>query len=245
VLSGADGLTDSKKQHRLLEENASAPGALVEHLRKAVVVHHNHPDKIKRFARRNKHLERQGVPPRPLYPKSDKTRKANIAEIALAEYVVATERLQVPVYRLRWNTNPEQSMKGDDVLAFDLDAKPARILVGESKFRSLPRREDVEDIVEQLLRSEKARIPASLQFVADHVRLEGDEGLAERIEDLQFELGRARPNIEYVGLLLGPNTAAHIVKTYTPTVAPRRLAMISLSVRDPAACVDGCFRKLA
>ena len=157
---------------------------------------------------------------------------------------MATEDLQLPVYRLRHNPNIEQSMKGDDVLAFDLDAKPARVLVGETKFRSRPRRKDVEDIVEQLLKSEKARIPASLQFVADLVRLEGDEDLAEQIEDLQFELGRAHPNIEYVGLLLGPDTAAHIVKTYTPTVAPRRLTMISLSVPDLEACVDACFRTL-
>jgi hypothetical protein len=47
-----------------------------------------------------------------------------------------------------------------------------------------------------------------------------------------------------VGLLLGPDTAANIVKTHTPSTTPRRLAMISLSVTDPEACVDGCFRKL-
>lgn len=170
--------------------------------------------------------------------------KANVAEIALAEYVVATEGLRLPVYRLRHNPNIEQSMKGDDVLAFDLDAKPARILVGESKFRGTPRREDVEEIVEQLLKSEKARIPASLQFVADRLYDQGDDALAERIEQLQFELGRARPNIEYVGLLLGPASAAHVVKTYTPATAPRRLAMISLTVGDPKGCVGDCFRDL-
>ncbi|MFQ6963494.1 MAG: Hachiman antiphage defense system protein HamA [Oscillospiraceae bacterium] len=41
-------------------------------------------------------------------------------------------------YRLRYNTNPDQSMKGDDVLLFDLDSDPVRIVVGESKFRGTP-----------------------------------------------------------------------------------------------------------
>jgi hypothetical protein len=244
VASGADGVTSTRKQHRLLTENAAAPGALVEYLRKAIVVHHNDPEKVRRVARQNERLQRQGVPPRPLYPSSVTTQKGNVAEIALAEYIVATEGLTLPVYRLRHNPNIEQSMKGDDVLAFDLDATPPRILVGESKFRSTPRREDAEEIVEQLLRSEKARIPVSLQFVADRLYDQGDDDLAARIEELQFALGRGRPTIEHVGLLLGPASAAHIVKTYTPATAPRRLAMISLSLGGPDACVSDCFRGL-
>lgn len=243
ALSGTDDVTDTSKQHRMLAENGS--GMLVEYLRKAIVTHHNDPEKLKRIQRGNKRLQRQGAPARPLYPRDERTRKGNIAEIALAEYIIATEKLLLPVYRLRHNPNIEQSMKGDDVLAFDVDAKPARILVGEAKFRGTPRREDVEDIVEQLLKSEKVRIPASLQFVADQLYDQGRDDLAKRIEDLQFELGRARPRIEYVGLLLGPTSAAHIVKTCTPATTPRRLAMISLGVQDPNRCVGDCFQGLS
>lgn len=243
ALSGIDGVTDSSLQHRMLAE--AGTGTLVEYLRRAIVTHHNDPEKLKRIKRGNTRLKRQGAPARPIYPSSETTRKGNIAEIALAEYIVATEKLLLPVYRLRHNPNIEQSMKGDDVLAFDLDAKPARIIVGEAKFRGAPRREDVQDIVEQLLRSEKAKIPVSLQFVADRLYEQGASDLAERIEDLQFELGRARPRIEHVGLLLGPSSAAHIVKTYTPKPAPRRLAMISLGLADPDKCVGDCFLGLS
>ena len=104
--------------------------------------------------------------------------------------------------------------------------------------------DDPEDIAEQLLKSERARIPTSLQFVADRLYEEGRADLAERIEGIQFELGRANPRVEYVGLLLGPATAEHIVKTYTPAQAPRHLAMISLAVADPELCITNCFHGL-
>ncbi len=243
AMAGADDVTDTKKQHRMLTEVDST--SLTSHLRRAVITHHNEPEKIKRIQQGNKRLQRQGAPPRPLYPLNESTRKGNIAEIALAEYVIATERLALPVYRLRYNPNIEQSMKGDDVLAFDVDAKPARILVGEAKFRGTPRREDVEDIVEQLLKSEKARIPASLQFVADQLYRQQENELAMKIEALQFDIGRGRPRIDYVGLLLGPSSSTHIVKTYTPATTPRRIAMISLAVGDPDRCVSDCFQGLS
>lgn len=243
ALLGSDGITDTSRQHRMLTE--ARAGCFVEYLRKAIVSHHNAPDKLKRIERGNKRLRRQGMSPRPLYPSSESTRKGNVAEIVLAEYVVATEKLLLPIYRLRHNPNIEQSMKGDDVLAFDLDAKPARIIVGEAKFRSTPRREDVKEIIDQLLRSEKAKIPVSLQFVADRLYEQGASDLAEKIEELQFELGRARPRIEHVGLLLGPVSASHVVKTYTPEPAPRRLAMISLGLADPEKCVGDCFQGLS
>jgi len=51
----------------------------------------------------------------------------------LAEYLSSTTDAQLPIYRLRYNTNPDQSMKGDDVLLFDLDAEPVRIIIGESR----------------------------------------------------------------------------------------------------------------
>ena len=44
-------------------------------------------------------------------------------------------------------------MKSDDVLLFDLDAAPVRIIVGESKFRTTPDKQAVVDIVDGLVRS--------------------------------------------------------------------------------------------
>ena len=69
------------------------------------------------------------------FPINSTTRKGNLAEVVLAEVRGrGIRRESAEVYRLRYNPNVDQSMKGDDVLAFDLDAKPVRIIVGEARF---------------------------------------------------------------------------------------------------------------
>jgi hypothetical protein len=36
-------------------------------------------------------------------------------------------------------------MKGDDVLAFDLDSHPVRVIVGEAKFRATSTKDSVQE----------------------------------------------------------------------------------------------------
>lgn len=244
LLDGADGETETKRHHRLLSEKPAKHPQVVKFLRIALASHHADADKRRRIAKINKALKRQGFPPRSVYPTNANTRKGNLAEVVLAEYVVATEQISLPVYRLRYNTNTDQSMKGDDVLAFDLDSKPMRILVGESKFRGTPRREHVEEIVEGLLRSYKARIPASLQFVADRLYGEGSTDLARRVEACQLAIVRGKMDLDYVGLLLGSESVANCVKNYTPKGEPKRLAMISFGLASPETLVEDCFTGL-
>jgi hypothetical protein len=245
LLDGADGQTATKRHHRVLTERPAQRPQLVEFLREVLARHHADTAKRERIRKINEALRRQGFPPRSIFPTNPSTRKGNLAEVVLAEYLVASEALSLPVYRLRYNPNVDQSMKGDDVLAFDLDSHPMRVLVGESKFRSAPRREDVEEIVAGLLRSYKAKIPASLQFVADRLYEENRAEIARRVEECQLAIVRDQVQLDYVGLLLGSKSASNCVSNHTPEGQPNRLAMISLGVNDSDSLVDDCFRELA
>ena len=53
--------------------------------------------------------------------------KMKIKKLATVQmgYICAASGTCLPVYRLRYNPNIEQSMKGDDVLAFDFTSKRA------------------------------------------------------------------------------------------------------------------------
>jgi hypothetical protein len=53
-------------------------------------------------------------------------------------------------------------MKGDDVLAFDLDSHPVRVIVGEAKFRATSTKGSVQEIVTGLVRSFKAGVNVTL-----------------------------------------------------------------------------------
>lgn len=216
-------------------------------LREIVVQHHASPEALKQTEQHREAMRRLGLGAEqallPRFPTNPSTQKGNLAEIVLAEYMVAASGVKLPVYRLRYNPNVDQSMKGDDVLAFDLDAEPVRIIVGESKFRGASSPAAVKEIVERLARSHKGGVPVSLQFVADRLFEAGQVELAGRVLNCAtlFALGELR--IDYVGMLLSDTRTAERVEDATPG-SLRRLAMISLGVPDPDSLVDACYREV-
>lgn len=243
-LDAADKTTATNHEHRLLVERNGARSVAQQYLRKALAVHHADDDKRRRFEDMNKILAAEGLPLRSLYPRNLNTQKGNLAEVVLAEYLMATDSVSLPVYRLRFNQNVEQSIKGDDVLAFDLDSDPIRIIVGETKFRSTPSPKDVRDIVESLVKAHTRRIPSSLQFIADILYHGQQRDLARRVEQCSIEIARRRAQLDYVGLLLSNPQAGLVVEKHTPLGAPRRLAMISMAIDQPEALVLNCFNGL-
>jgi hypothetical protein len=245
ILAAEDRRTASRVPHRVLVERTGVRATTVERFRAMLVQHHTSEEALRRTRERLEALARQGIDsayfPR-RFPTNVVTQKSNLAEIVLAEYVVAANSLSLPVYRLRYNPNVDQSMKGDDVLAFDLDAQPPRIVVGEAKFRATSSDAVVGEIVDGLMRSYKNGIPVSLTFVADRLYESGQVELADRVQDCARLFALRRLRIDYVGLLLSDANAAVRVDGATPTPSPvRRLAMISLSVPDPDPLVAACY----
>ena len=243
-----DGYTQSEVLHRALSEQDGKREIAVAGIQEMLVRHHASPEMLKRTRRLHKAMSQLGFGgalPNPArrFPTDSNTRKGNLAEIVLAEYIVATADAELPIYRLRYNPNIEQSMKGDDVLAFDLDANPVRIIVGEAKFRSDSSTEIVRELVESLVRSYKGSAPASLQFVADRLFDSGQEELGDRVFQCAALILQDKLRIDYVGLLLSDTKSAGRVDRATPTDL-RRLVMISLGVEAPASLVDDCYLNL-
>jgi hypothetical protein len=228
--------------HRILDEAPLQTDALTAAMTKWIVNHHVKPEFIESDRRRRDALNRQGLvdPSRSRLPTADKTQKGNWAEILLAEYLAASSATQLPVYRLRYNTNVDQSMKGDDVLAFDLDSNPVRILVGEAKFRTTPTKEVVEELVGALTKSHSGNIPASLQFVADRLFESGDIDTATKVSNCAVLFAEGRLQLNYVGLLVS-NGNAHAQVGRNAKSSINRLAVISLALSDPTGIVSSSF----
>src|SRR6266508_193762 len=248
AFSAKDGYTQSEVLHRALSEQDGKREITVAGIRELLVQHHASPEMIERTRQRREALRRLGfgaalerLPQR--FPTNSTTRKGNLAEIVLAEYIVTAADAKLPIYRLHYNPNVEQSMKGDDVLAFDLDANPVRVIVGEAKYRSASSTTVVRELVDSLSRSYKGGLPASLQFVADRLFEAGQVDLGERVLECAslFLLGQLR--FDYVGLLLSDTKSAERVDSATPD-SLRRLVMISLGVETPDSLVDDCYRNL-
>jgi hypothetical protein len=135
-------------------------------------------------------------------------------------------------------------MKGDDVLAFDLDSNPVRILVGEAKFRSTSQKAVVGELIEALERSHSGNVPASLQFVADRLFDSGQDELGTKVAECNELFAQGRLQLDYIGLLVSNKHAhSHVFSTAQSNV--QRLAVMSLALPNPEAVVADCFAKAA
>lgn len=239
-----DGQTSSDVPHRSLTQNDDYRERTVEQLRAALIEHHASAGMIAQDQRKIKNLRAQGYPVADAdihrFPRSDTTRKGNLTEVFLAEYICSTSGAALPVYRLRYNPNVEQSMKGDDVLGFDFGSKRPRIIVGEAKFRGTPSKKAVQDIVSGLVRSHQAGLPVSLQFVADRLYESNNIDLANRVADCSLQMASGRLDLNYIGLLLSDTSSKSKVDQHTDGNL-RNLVMISLGMDAPSLLVHDCF----
>jgi Cap4 SAVED domain len=240
-LAATDQNTEHAVPHRVLDDGPLQAVAFTAAMAQWIVTHHVRPEAIERDRVRREALARQGlVDPVQRFPINLSTQKGNWAEILLAEYVVASSTAQLPVYRLRYNPNVDQSMKGDDVLAFDLDSNPVRVLVGEAKFRSTPSKAVVEELVGALVKSHSGNIPASLQFVAERLFDSGDHELGAKVAACNALFAQGRLQLDYIGLLVSSRDAhLHVQRNAKSVIS--RLAVMSLGLADPERIVTASF----
>lgn len=241
-LISTDGLTDSSVPCRNLSEKDGVRDDLVTDIREMVTRHHASPEQLKRSLDAKKRLGFADAQKRfNRFPANPDTRKGNLAEVVLAEYLVATTGSTIPVYRLRYNQNVDQSLKGDDILAFDLDAQPVRIIVGEAKFRETSSKAAVEEIIKGLLRSYQGGLPASLQFVADRLFETGQDDLGNRVMSCAELIANNNLRRDYVGLLMSDTQSDQRIKKHAPSPTLHCLALISLGMTSPDSLIAPCY----
>lgn len=242
-LVSADGNTANGVEHRKLLESGHND-IFLDFMVASLQTHHISPDALARRKALFTSLRLQNLAcSLSPYPHNPTTQKGNFAEVFLAEYLHSTTDAQIPVYRLRYNPNVEQSMKGDDVLLFDLDSDPVRIIIGEAKFRGTPARQAVIDMVEGLVRSNNTGLPISLMFVAERLFSEGNNDLAEKVQNCSILFASNRLRIDYVGLLMSNRDSYSYVDSHT-TNELHNLLMISLGLQTPEVIVEQAFTRL-
>lgn len=247
AFQATDGVTESGVSHRAISERMNKRGIAVSGIREMLIRHHVDPEKAKLRQDALKELgfeaEQQVFP---FFPKNQLTRKGNFAEVVMAEYITATTNSFLPVYRLRFNTNWDQSMKGEDVLAFDLDSNPMRVIVGEAKFRGVSTAKAVKDAVNGLISSHKHKVPVLLPFVVNKLfdeKQQEQRDIAKKIIQCGGLISREELRPDYLALLLSDTKSAEKVNRKTPN-SLRRLMMISLGVETPETFFDDCYRDL-
>lgn len=175
----------------MLTETLGVRPAIERPLSETVFLHHADP-KIAR-----KKLARLGYPKLAesldRRPKSHNTRMGNFGEVVASEFLRQHRGYEIPVYRLRYNTNDDSSPKGDDVLAFEFaDRKRGlkdTVIVAEVKVRREFKSDAVKDAHDALRKGFRPR-PKSLPFVVEILYQEGRDAEAEKLLDLSHKFGK-------------------------------------------------------
>ncbi|MCA8934973.1 MAG: DUF1837 domain-containing protein [Planctomycetes bacterium] len=248
VLNATDGETTLNFPHRSLIERVNKRKSFVSKLRECIKTHHASADQLKRDRERRAAFKKLGLEKEAKkikrFPRNSDTRKGNLAEVLLAEYLEVVCKAKVPIFRLRYNPNVDQSMKGDDLLLFDFDSNPPRVIVGEAKFRSASSTTTVRKMVEALQVSLDSGTPASLTFVADRLFEQGEEELGKQVNAVPELLVVGKVEMAYVGFLLSDAKAATRINGSTAPFKGR-LALLSLSLDKPTSLVAPCYKGLS
>lgn len=230
-------------RHRKLDADSSKRQDAIEKIVDMVLCHHISEGKIIQLEAKRRILKKYGykdyLSSQLLLPNHDKTQKGNCAEVILAEYLVSSSGLEILVYKLHYNPNVDQSMKGDDVLLLQKDNIEEKILVGESKFQKTPNKAVVEKITDKM---GVTVLPISLSFIENALREKGQRSLAKKIARLQSILHLNKTEIVNVGFIMSNiNTHGHI-STHGKTNNPK-LIFLSLAIDDPEEFIHEIYSK--
>ena len=237
-----DTPTTDEKKHRKLTNKGLASGAIVDYLSNRILKHHATDAQLARIERKKQILEKhnftdymEGKVPFPI--KSSTTQKGNLGEIILGEYLSASTGLELLVYKLHYNPNVEQSMKGDDILLFEKDDIQSKIIMGEAKFRATKSKQALDDIVSSL---STKNLPISLTFVCNRLEEMGEVDLADEIDDLISNIHKSKTPITYVGFY---HSDINVYKTIEKHLKSenKNLVVISYGENNPAQIVKDSF----
>lgn len=175
----------------VLTETAGIRAAVEKPLSETIFIHHSDPEIARKklahlgYPKLSEALDRR--------PKAHNTRLGNFGEVVASEFLRQLKGYDIPVYRLRYNTNDESSPKGDDVLAFEFADKARGIkdtvIVAEVKVRGEFKSDVVKEAHNALKKGFRPR-PKSFAFVVEILYREKRTTEAELLLDLSQKFGK-------------------------------------------------------
>lgn len=240
-----DVAVTSTKRHRSLKGSIpTSDNDLIDWLAKKLINHHFDSYRLNKLKEKYSKLgfKKYAEEHRQL-PIADKTRKGNCTEIILTEYIESClEKNLTKAFKLRYNPNVDQAIKGDDVLLLDMitssGGKKARIYLGEAKFRSKPVKAVVLDIIEAM---DKDKKPLSLTYMVNEIA-KTDMTLANAVDELIIDEIKKGGDLIYTGLLLSNTATTKLIEDNLSSDNPT-FVMVSIGIDDPPSLIKLAFER--
>ena len=236
-----------KKRHRELSEKTTIDKIkLIDWLSRKLVEHHHNEDRIQRLKDKYKEIGfKQYAENHRKLPRADRTKKGNATEIILSEYLEGCKgKPLIKHFKLRYNPNVDQSMKGDDVLMIDLyqdkGVDKVKVFLGEAKFRKKSTKITVKTITKSLRKTKK---PLSYSFLIDELgKSTSTKNVADALDKFVIDEIKSNGNLVYTGFLLSDADVFDVVNNCLSSNNPTMI-FISLGVKNPVQLINRAFKR--
>lgn len=176
-------------------------------------------------------------------PSLKSIRSGDLGEILCNSYVLETTTFKLGIKRLRWKDHRNMSMRGEDVLAFDIQPKKnLKVLKVEVKSRAALSTSVIDQARTALSASNDLPSPHALAFVADRAHEMGDVILGNALDNAQLNNGIRPSQVSHMLFTFSGNNPVNLLKAnlmkYTGSVSQH---YVGLQVKDHQAFISTIF----
>lgn len=175
-------------------------------------------------------------------PTSKQTRSGDFGEMVATEYIDAETTFRVPIRKLRWKSDRQMPMHGNDVIAVDVSRKPVQVLKGESKSGVTISKTVVADAVGQLDAHDGRPNPSTLAFITKRLYEENRDGEARVFQDLQCDGAMSPKNITHaLFLVAGADPCQVLSSAPSPAQSVIKRDAVAVVIDDHADFIETLF----
>jgi hypothetical protein len=138
-------------------------------------------------------------------PSNKKTRSGDLGELLATEYLNSETSFVVPIKKLRWKSDRETAMHGNDVIGVDSKQVPVRVVKGECKSRVHFAKATVDEAAESLDLHNGRPNPSTLAFITKRLYEEKQDAEAKIFQDLQCAGTIVTKNLSHLVFALAGN----------------------------------------
>lgn len=148
-------------------------------------------------------------------PTQASIRSGDLGEILCNAYVYEATPFNLGIKRLRWKDHRNMSMRGEDVLAFNLNPKGGglKILKAEVKSRAGMRTAVIDEARAALSANNGLPSPHAIAFVADRSNEAGDTLLGDALDKAQLKDGVRASQVSHMLFAFSGNDPLTLLKT--------------------------------
>lgn len=178
-------------------------------------------------------------------PQADKVKKGNATEILLTEYIESClNKKLIKAFKLKYNPNVDQAIKGDDTLMVDIikekDEEQVKLYLGEAKFRKKPSKRTVDVIGLSL---GKNKMPLSYSYLIEELaRDPSTEALADILDKYYIDEIKGKGNLTYTGFLLSDTSTHGVVEKHLSS-DNLTFILISVGIENPEGLINKAFER--